>query len=80
MSIYIYAVKEAEGNISEPIAAAIVPVGNINSSLYKGDITVSDVFDVSSLGVGKDGLSVYPLIEVYLTGKELKTVAEEMPL
>ncbi len=37
---------------------------------------MSDVFNVSSLGIGPDKVSGYPLISVYLTGKELKTAAE----
>ena len=73
---YIYAVKEAEGEDYEPIAASVVPTGTIRGSFVEGDITVSDVFTVSSLGIGPDKVSGYPLISVYLTGKELKTVTE----
>lgn len=73
---FIHTIKENEGEDYEPIAAAIVPVGNIRGSFVEGEITVSDVFNVSSLGIGPDKISGYPLIEVYLTGKELKTVAE----
>src|SRR5699024_26001 len=73
---YIHTVKETEADVYEEIAAAIVPVGNIRSSFYTGDLTVSDVFNVMSLGVGADELSGYPLVSAYLTGKELKTVAE----
>lgn len=58
------------------MAEAVVPVGTIRSSFYEGDITVSDVFNVSSLGIGPDQVSGYPLVDIYLTGKELKTVAE----
>ncbi|MCF6466105.1 bifunctional metallophosphatase/5'-nucleotidase [Clostridium sp. Cult2] len=73
---YIFAVKEAEGEDYEPIAASVVPSGTIRGSFVEGYITVSDVFNVSSLGIGPDKVSGYPLISVYLTGKELKTVAE----
>ncbi|SDX13235.1 bifunctional metallophosphatase/5'-nucleotidase [Tepidimicrobium xylanilyticum] len=73
---YIYAVKKAEGENYEPIAVAIVPNGTIRGSFVKGYITVDHVFTVSSLGIGADKVSGYPLISVYLTGKELKTVAE----
>lgn len=73
---YIYAVQEAEGEDYVPISVTVVPNGVIRDSFYQGDITVSDVFNVSALGVGKDGIPGYPLIEVYLTGAELKTVAE----
>lgn len=73
---YVYAVKKAEGDKYEKITAAIVPSGTIRGSFVKGNITVSDAFNASSLGVGKDQISGYPLISVYLTGKELKTVCE----
>lgn len=73
---YIYAVQQAEGEDYEPIAVSIVPKGTIRGSFVKGDISVSDVFIVSSLGIGGDGTPGYPLVSVYLTGKELKTVCE----
>ncbi|HQA48846.1 MAG TPA: 5'-nucleotidase, partial [Bacillota bacterium] len=73
---YIYAVKQAEGKDYIPVDAAIVPVGTIRGSFYKGEITAADAFNVSSLGIGADGIPGYPLISVYLTGKELKTACE----
>lgn len=73
---YIYAVKEAEGENYQPVDVAIVPVGTIRGSFFQGDITAADAFSVSSLGIGADGVPGYPLISVYLTGKELKTVCE----
>ena len=73
---YIYAVKQAEGKGYIPVDAAIVPVGTIRGSFYKGEITAADAFNVSSLGIGADGIPGYPLISVYLTGKELKTACE----
>ena len=73
---YIYAVKEAEGDNYEPVDVAIVPVGVVRDTFQKGEITVSDVFNVSALGIGADRLTGYPLVSVYLTGKELKTIAE----
>lgn len=73
---YIYAVKQAEGANYQPIDAAIVPNGTIRTSTVKGNITVADTFNISSLGIGPDKRSGYPLISVYLTGKELKTACE----
>lgn len=73
---YIYAVKKAEGDNYEPVDVAIVPVGVVRDTFQKGEITVSDVFNVSALGIGADRLTGYPLVSVYLTGKELKTIAE----
>lgn len=73
---FIYTVKLVEGENYEPVRAAVVPNGTIRSSFVKGNITVSDVFNVSSLGVGPDKVSGYPLVSAYLTGRELKAVAE----
>ena len=41
-----------------------------------GNLTTSMAFDVFSMGVGNDGTSGYPLVGVYLAGKELKAAAE----
>jgi 5'-nucleotidase/UDP-sugar diphosphatase len=73
---YVYAVKKAEGQNYIPVDAAVVPVGTIRCSFYKGEITTADVFNVSSLGIGADGVPGYPIISIYLTGKELKTACE----
>jgi len=73
---YIYAVKKAEGDNYIPISAAIVPNGTIRGTILQGDITTADAFSISSLGIGADQIPGYPLISVYLTGKELKTACE----
>lgn len=73
---YVYAVKEAEGENYVPVDFAVVASGVIRASLAKGDITVSDAFDVSSLGSGADGTPGYPLVGVYIIGKELKDAFE----
>ena len=69
---YIYALNQTGSDAD----VAIVPLGVIRGSFDKGKITVSDAFNVSSLGYGKDGLSGYPLVKAYLRGDELKAVAE----
>lgn len=73
---YKYAVRKAEGENYKNVDVAVVPSGVIRDSFTEGNIRVRDVFKVSSLGIGKDKISGYPLIDVYLTGKELKTAAE----
>lgn len=73
---YIYGVKEAEGSAYEPVSLAVAPSGVIRGSFKKGEITVSDAFNALSLGTGEDGIAGYPLVSVYLTGKELKLAAE----
>ena len=73
---YIYAVKEAEGKDYEEVDVAVVPSGIVRASLPLGDITTADAFNVLSLGTGADGTPGYPLVSMYLTGKELKALAE----
>lgn len=58
------------------VQISVVPAGVVRGSFFSGDITVADAFNVSSLGYGRDGLAGYPLVRAYLTGKELKAVAE----
>lgn len=73
---YIFSVKMAEGDKYEPISVAVVTAGTMRGSFVQGDITVEDAFISSSLGIGADGISGYPLISVYLTGKELRDLCE----
>jgi len=44
--------------------------------MRSGEITASQAFDVLSMGIGADGTSGFPLVGVYLTGKELKAAME----
>lgn len=73
---YVYAVENSEGYDGRPVDVAVVPSGTVRDTYTKGDITVEKVYNSFSLGIGKDGLAGYPLITAYLTGKELKLVAE----
>ena len=50
--------------------------GVLRAPLRKGEITASEAFDVLSMGVGEDGTSGFPLVAVYLTGKEIKAAME----
>jgi 5'-nucleotidase / UDP-sugar diphosphatase len=73
---YVYAVENSEYYDGDPVDVAVVPSGTVRDTYIKGDITVEDVYNSFSLGIGKDGVAGYPLINAYLTGKELKLVAE----
>ena len=68
--------KHEEYYDGDPVDVAVVPSGTVRDTYTKGDITVEDVFNSFSLGIGKDGVAGYPLISAYLTGKELKLAAE----
>ena len=73
---YVYAVENSEYYDGDPVDVAVVPSGTVRDTYTKGDITEEDVYNSFSLGIGKDGVAGYPLINAYLTGKELKLVAE----
>ncbi|MDD6057416.1 MAG: bifunctional UDP-sugar hydrolase/5'-nucleotidase [Clostridiales bacterium] len=73
---YVYAVTHADGFDGNAVDVAVVPSGTVRDTFAAGDITVENVFNSFSLGIGADGVPGYPLISVYLTGEELKTVAE----
>ncbi len=66
---YKWAVEQA---IGEEVDMALTAAGVIRESLPKGDVTVSDVFNAASLGVGTEG----ELIEVFITGRDLKNALE----
>lgn len=73
---YVYAIENAEDYDGHPVDVTIVPYGCVRDSYPDGDVTVTDVFNSFSLGIGPDGIPGYPVVSVYLTGRELKTVAE----
>lgn len=73
---YVYAVENSDNYDGDPVDVAVVPSGTVRDTYAKGEITVESVYNSFSLGIGKDGLEGYPLISAYLTGKELKLVAE----
>lgn len=70
---YRWAVEEATG---EPVDLALTASGVIRESFAVGDITVSDVFNAASLGIGADGVPGYPLVAVWLTGSDVKNALE----
>lgn len=73
---YTYAVDHANTGDDTPVLVAVAPSGTIRDTYALGNITVENVFNSFSLGIGEDGIPGYPLISVYLTGEELKLVAE----
>lgn len=66
---YKWAVEQATG---KTVDLALTASGVIRESIPLGDVTVSDIFNAASLGVGTEG----ELVAIYLTGKDLKTVLE----
>ena len=70
-----YAVEQAEGR-RRHIDVAVDVLGCIRSSLYRGDIRVSDVFQTASLGPVQYGYCGNTIVVVYLTGRDLKKLLE----
>lgn len=62
----------AENALGFEVDIALTAAGVIRESLPIGNVTVSDVFNAASLGVGTEG----ELIAVYVTGKDLKNAFE----
>ena len=59
-----------------PHTVSVTADGVLRANLPAGDLTAAMAFDVLSMGVGEDGTSGFPLVAVYLTGKELKAAME----
>jgi 2',3'-cyclic-nucleotide 2'-phosphodiesterase (5'-nucleotidase family) len=66
---YKWAAEKATG---ETIDVALTASGVIRETIPQGNVTVSDVFNAASLGVGTEG----ELIKVYIKGKDLRTALE----
>ncbi|MCK9169098.1 MAG: 5'-nucleotidase C-terminal domain-containing protein [Treponema sp.] len=53
-----------------------IPSGLLRGTYASGPVTVADVFQSFSLGIGPDGYTGYPLVSVWVTGKDIKSVTE----
>ncbi len=71
---YIYTAHKVQGGDDADVA--VMSCGSLTGALKKGSIDTSEVYDMESYGTGEDGTSGYPLVSMYLTGKELKNLAE----
>lgn len=63
-------------SLGHKVDFVLVPSGVVRGCYKKGEITVADVFESYSLGIGGDGLSGYPLVKFYFTGRDIKTMFE----
>lgn len=55
---------------------AVDASGIIRDTIYKGDVTLMDAYNIVPLGRGSDGKIGYPLISSKLSGKELRQLCE----
>ena len=73
---FLWAVKNLEADAPDVATVSVTADGVLRAPLQTGELTATQAFDVLSMGVGADGTSGFPLVAVYLTGKELKAAAE----
>ncbi len=73
---FLWATQNLETDAPDVPTVTVTADGVLRAPLASGEITTSMAFDVLSMGVGSDGTSGFPLVGVYLTGKELKAAAE----
>lgn len=73
---FLWATQNLEEDAPDVPTVAVTADGVLRAPLARGEITTSMAFDVLSMGVGSDGTSGFPLVGVYLTGRELKAAAE----
>ena len=66
---YLWAAEKALGT---HVDMACTVSGVIRETVPTGDVTVSDIFNMASLGVGTEG----ELVAIYLTGADLKNALE----
>ena len=74
---YLYTMEQIGQKQKDETMLAVVPMGVIRDTFTSNkEVTVSNVYDAFSLGIGEDGIPGYPMICIYLTGKEIKTATE----
>lgn len=72
-NVFSDAYRWAAGNaLGHPVDVALTASGVIRESIPVGMVTVSDIFNAASLGVGTEG----ELVKVWLTGADLKCALE----
>jgi 2',3'-cyclic-nucleotide 2'-phosphodiesterase (5'-nucleotidase family) len=73
---YREAVRKAEGPAYDPIALVVEPSGSIRDTILPGPVTVESAFRVLSLGWDDAQTPGYPLIALYLRGREIRRLIE----
>ncbi len=72
-NVYADAYKWAAEKVTgKKVDVAITAAGVIRGSIPRGRVTVSDAFNIASLGVGTEG----ELVGIYLTGKDIQNAIE----
>ena len=74
-----YAVDKADGKTARPVDISVTALGMIRSSFSKGVVSVPEIFEALSLGIGSDGRAGYPLMTFYISGDEVMKMLETGP-
>ncbi|MGI6721661.1 MAG: 5'-nucleotidase C-terminal domain-containing protein [Anaerovoracaceae bacterium] len=69
-------VSDSMKNAVKDADVAVISSKSIGSQINKGVLTAAEAYDTCGMGVGANGTSGYPLVTMYLTGKELKKLPE----
>ncbi len=72
----LWAAQNLEADAPGAAEVAFTAGGTLRAPLYAGEIITSMVFDALPTGAGEDGTSGSPLVDFWLTGKELRAAAE----
>lgn len=75
-SYFYAAAHDAPSDIDTLKMFSVVPAGVIRKGLSVGNIKYSDAFDILPLGLDPEGKLGYPIVECWITGKELKDLCE----
>lgn len=75
-SYFYAAAHNAPADIDTSKMLSVVPAGVIRKGLAAGDVKYSDAFDILPLGLDPQGKLGYPVVECWVTGKELKDLCE----
>jgi 5'-nucleotidase / UDP-sugar diphosphatase len=59
---------------------SLVAAGVLFDKILPGIQTAADIFRVTPLGSGKDAIPGYPLVRLYVTGRELKSILEVLQI
>ncbi|MCL2331879.1 MAG: bifunctional metallophosphatase/5'-nucleotidase [Actinomycetia bacterium] len=73
---YVHEASAATSESPAPVTIGVTANGLIRDSIVAGPVTTADAFQILSLGRGDDDSLGYPLAAFYLTGPELRNLAE----
>jgi 5'-nucleotidase / UDP-sugar diphosphatase len=71
-----FTVRQVEGKNYRYVHIAVTADGQIRDTFLTGGIAVADIFKVLSLGLGLDDRAGYPLLTIYMTGEEIRSMLE----